>query len=106
MSSPKPGSRDFLVYQLSLGLGEDGQPVQYAAPRGSFESVEQAFELARDLAVREVDRLSEAAEGESESRHVDLIDTEWGYDLRRGWLTVTRFWVHDASADQPLLAER
>ena len=36
---------------------------------------------------------------------MDLVDTEWGYDLRRGWLTVTRFWVHDATADQPLLAE-
>ena len=36
---------------------------------------------------------------------VELIDTEWGYDLHIGWLIVTRFWVHDASATQPLLAE-
>ena len=106
MSSPKPTARGFLVYQLSLGLGENGQPVQFAAPRGSFESVEPAFELARDLAVREADRLTEPAEGEAEARTIELVDTEWGYDLRRGWLTVTRFWVHDASADQPLLAER
>lgn len=106
MSSPKPTARDFLVYQLSVGLGENGQPVQFAAPRGSFESVEQAFELARNLAVREADRLTEPAEGEAEARTIELVDTEWGYDLRRGWLTVTRFWVHDASADQPLLAQR
>jgi hypothetical protein len=36
---------------------------------------------------------------------VQLVDTEWGYDLRFGWLVVTRFWVHDASATQPLLTE-
>ncbi len=106
MSSTKPSARDFLVFQLSLGLGQDGQPVQYAAPRGAFASVEPAFELARELAVHEADRLSEPSEGEAEARPVDLIDTEWGYDLRRGWLTVSRFWVHDASADQPLLTER
>ena len=106
MNSPKPASRDYLVFQLSLGLAEDGQPVQYAAPRGAFESVEPAFELARELAVQEAGRLAESAEGEAEPRPVELIDTEWGYDLRRGWLTVARFWVHDASASQPLPAPR
>jgi len=106
MNSPKPVSRDYLVFQLSLGLGEDGQPVQYAAPRGAFESVEPALELARELAVQEADRLAAPVEGETEPRAVELIDTEWGYDLRRGWLTITRFWVHDATANQPLLAGR
>jgi hypothetical protein len=106
MSDSKPSARDYLVFQLTLGLGEDGQPVQYAAPRGAFESVEPAFELARELAVQEVERLAEPAEGEAESRSVEMIDTEWGYDLRRGWLTISRFWVHDASADRPLLAGR
>ncbi len=106
MSSINPGARDFVVYQLSMGLGQDGEPVQFAAPRGAFDSVEPAFDFARDLAVHEADRLSEPVEGEAEARGVDLVDTEWGYDLRRGWLTVSRFWVHDASAGRPLLTER
>ena len=38
-------------------------------------------------------------------RLVELLDTEWGYDVRHRWLTVTRFWVHDAAATQPLVAE-
>ncbi len=105
MSSNKGSSPGFLVLQISVGLGKDGQPVQYAAPRGAFESAEAALDLARDLAVREAARLDLAAEGEEEPATVDLVDTEWGYDLRRGWLTFTRFWVHDATADQPLLAE-
>ncbi len=106
MNSPKPAARDYLVFQLSLGLGKDDQPVQYAAPRGAFESIEPAFDLARELAVQEAERLAAPAEGEAEARPIDLVDTEWGYDLRRGWLTVTRFWVHDASASQPLPAGR
>ena len=58
MSSPKRiVARDYLVLQISLGLGKDGQPVQYAAPRGAFESVEAAFDLARELAVSEAERL-------------------------------------------------
>ena len=106
MNSPKPTARGYLVFELSLGLGENGQPVQYAAPRGAFDSVEPAFDLARELAVQEVGRLAAPADGEAGGRPVELVDTEWGYDLRRGWLTVSRFWVHDASADQPLPAGR
>jgi hypothetical protein len=106
MNSPKPASRDYLVFQLSLGLGEDGRPVQYAAPRGAFDSVEPALDLARELAVREFERLQALADGKTENKPVELIDTEWGYDLRRGWLTIARFWVHDTSADRPLPAGR
>jgi hypothetical protein len=106
MNSPKPASRDYLVFQLSLGLGENGRPVQYVTPHGGFGSIEPAFDLARELAVQEVERLQAPADDETEARPVELIDTEWGYDLRRGWLTVTRFWVHDASVDRPLPAGR
>ena len=106
MNTGKPDARDFSVIQFSLAVGDDGRPLQRAVPCGSFASVEEAFDLARKLAGEEAERLEAIkTEGTGESRLVQLVDTEWGYDLRFGWLIVTRFWVHDASAFQPLLAE-
>jgi hypothetical protein len=51
-----------------------------------------------------VERLRAAGFAGTETRKVELIDTEWGYDIRRGWLTVTRLWVHDAAATRPIAA--
>ena len=108
MNHGKPDTRDFSVIQFSLAVGDDGRPLQRAVPCGSFASVEEAFDLARKLAGEEVGRLEAIKSGEtaaSAPRRVQLVDTEWGYDLHFGWLVVTRFWVHDASATQPLLTE-
>ena len=106
MNTGKPNAPDFSVIQFSLTVGGDGRPMQQAVPCGSFASVEEAFDLARKLAGEEAERLEAIkAEGTGEPRLVQLVDTEWGYDLRFGWLVVTRFWVHDASATQLLLAE-
>ena len=108
MNTGKPEARDFSVIQFSLTVGGDGRPMQQAAPCGSFSSVEEAFELARKLADEEAGRLEALKSEETstgEPRLVQLVDTEWGYDLRFGWLVVTRFWVHDAGAFQPLLTE-
>ena len=88
MNSDKPDTRDFSVIQFAM--------------------VEEAFEVARKLADEEAERLEQIksdSAGLGEPKLVQLIDTEWGYDLRIGWLIVTRFWVHDASATQPLLTE-
>ena len=106
MNTGKPDARDFSVIQFTLTIGDDGRPMQRAVPHGSFASPEEAFDLARKLACEEAERLEAIkAEGADEPRLVQLVDTEWGYDLRFGWLVVTRFWVHDASATQPLLTE-
>ena len=106
MNTGKPDARDFSVIQFSLTVGDDGRPMQRAVPCGSFALVEEAFDVARKLASEEAERLEAIrSEGTGEQRLVQLIDTEWGYDLRFGWLIVTRFWVHDARAIEPLLAE-
>ncbi len=108
MNSDNPDPRDYSVIQFSLTVGSDGRPLQQAVPCGSFVSVEEAFEVARKLAAEEAGRLEEIKSenaGTGEPKLVEMVDTEWGYDLRFGWLIVTRFWVHDASAFQPLLAE-
>lgn len=102
MKNAKQGPRDFSLMQFSLGLGEDGRPLQHVAVCGSFASVEEAFASARDLALREFERLAAANPPGPDGNPFELLDTEWGYDLRRGWLTVTRFWVHDAAATEPL----
>jgi hypothetical protein len=72
---------------------------------GSHASVEEVFASARRLAGLELERLLALNSTEPEARPFELLDTEWGYDVRRGWLTVTRFWVHDTAATQPLVAE-
>jgi hypothetical protein len=99
MSTAKSDLRDFSLFQFSLDVGPEGQPRQQAVLRGSSVTVEEAFESARRLAYEEVDRLRAASlKREGEPRPVELIDTEWGYDIRYGWLVVTRFWVHDGAA--------
>ena len=105
MNKAKPDPRDFSLMQFSLDLGADGRPLQHVTVCGSFASVEEVFASARRLAAREVERLLGGSCAGAEAGQVELIDTEWGYDIRRGWLTVTRFWVHDAAATQSLLAE-
>jgi len=35
---------------------------------------------------------------------IELIDTEWGYDLRVDFLVVTRLWVHDRTRLDPVSA--
>jgi len=93
----------FAVLQFSIEMDAGGLNRQDSFSYGVFASVEEAFEMARRLAVREFIRIRQhAREMASESAHpvdaVELVDTEWGYDLRRGCLVVTRFWVHERPA--------
>jgi hypothetical protein len=106
MSNSKSDSRDFSVVQFSLSTGPAGRPVQQAVLCESSVSVEEAFTSARRLADEEVERLKEInSRSSGEPRSVELIDTEWGYDIRCAWLVVTRFWVHDSAARVPLVTE-
>jgi len=103
MSTAKSDLRDFSVFQFSLGLGPDGRPRQQMALRGSFVSVEEAFVSARRLAYEEAGRLTAADPKPAEQpRQVEVIDTEWGYDVRCGWLVAIRYWVHDAAVTSPI----
>lgn len=70
---------------------------------GVYRSIEEAFTSARLLAVREWQRLRAMAattaggdDKPSSSWHV--IDTEFGYDLKRDHLVVSRFWIHTKAA--------
>lgn len=81
------------MLNFSLEEGEDGRPVQRTESCGTFLEVERAFAVARERARAELVELQSQAE--ADGAPYELIDTEWGYDLRQEHLIVSRFWVHD-----------
>jgi hypothetical protein len=99
MPSPGDAPSTFTVIQFSLETGEDNRPTQKSRNCGSYVSVEEAFHNARCLANDTWHRLRESGAFGSPS----IVDTEWGYDLRLGPLTVHRFWVHENLNSQRLL---
>lgn len=92
-----PDVTSFAVMQFSLEIGADGRPTQKTTARGDYSAVEQAFSVARSLAELERGHRERSASIAGTVRKIELIDTEWGYDVRQDWLVVTRFWVHDRS---------
>ncbi len=63
---------------------------------GVYRTIEEAFITARLLAVREWQRqraLTSAGVGTT-TINWQVIDTEFGYDLKRESLVVSRFWIH------------
>lgn len=99
MANPGETTSTFTVIQFSLESGENDHPVQRSRNRGSFTSVEEAFQSARCCAddtwrqIRDTGAFGTPA----------IVDTEWGYDLRLGPLTVHRFWVHEDIRSQRVL---
>jgi hypothetical protein len=83
----------FAVLNFSLTREEDGRPSQRTASCGTFLEVEKAFEVAREEAEREVTRRRAAPQ--EPATVIELLDTEWGYDVRQNLLIVSRYWVHD-----------
>jgi hypothetical protein len=63
-----------------------------------YRTVEEAFVAARLLAVREWQRLrslaSTGTQQDAAQVQWQVIDTEFGYDLKRDCLVVSRFWIH------------
>lgn len=99
MAQPGENSSTFTVIQFSLETGSDSQPTQRSTNWGSYVSVEEAFLNARCLANDTWNRIKETGAFGSPT----IVDTEWGYDLRLGPLTVHRFWVHEHVSNQRLL---
>jgi hypothetical protein len=100
MNPSHPTRADYSVLQFSLATGTDGNAMQKTKTCGAFESIEAAFASARLLALQEASRLSRLATDLTRAK-IEVRDTEWGYDVRNGSLTVTRLWVHDRSPEIP-----
>jgi len=99
MSGPGESNPSYTVIQFSLETGPDRTPTQRTKNWGSHACVEAAFVNARCLANLTMQRLRRDRPAEVPA----LVDTEWGYDLRLGPLTVDRFWVHENTAGRRLL---
>ncbi len=92
MENPAAAS-SYTVIQFSLETEKNGAPRQRMKNWGAHASVEAAFTNARCLANRAWSTLRDG--GTSPQETPSLVDTEWGYDVRLGPLTVQRFWVHE-----------
>jgi hypothetical protein len=86
----------FAVLRFGLQQEPDGHFTQEVQRCGVFQSIERAFAAARMEAIREWQEACEQdADEASDSGKVSLRDTEWGYELHREHLVLTRYWVHD-----------
>jgi hypothetical protein len=90
---------EYAVLHFTLMPSEAGKPMQKTHACGIYRSIEEAFTSARLLAVREWQRLramaaTTAGSGDKVTSSWHVIDTEFGYDLKRDHLVVSRFWIH------------
>jgi len=96
MNTPDAGT--FAVLNFALTRAEDGRPTQRTATCGTFVDVERAFDVAREEAERELARRRAASP--QPATIIELLDTEWGYDVRQNFLVVSRYWVHDRAPSE------
>ncbi len=93
-------NEEYTVMHFTLIPSEEGKPMQKSQVCGVYKSVEEAFLTARLLAVREWQRLRSLATTTSTGAAPaapstwQVIDTEFGYDLKRDHLVVARFWIY------------
>jgi len=96
-------AEEFSVLRFSLKTDAAGKPTQKVENCGLFESVESAFLAARVQALQAWRAISDQRRATpGPPSKIELIDTEWGYDLRVDFLVVTRLWVHDRTRLDPV----
>jgi hypothetical protein len=102
MSTSPIQPEEYSVLHFTLVPTEEGKPMQRTQACGIYRTVEEAFVSARLLAVREWQRLRALAPATAETRPVNwqVVDTEFGYDLKRDHLVVSRFWIHAKEVSQ------
>ncbi len=93
MNTPQSGM--FAVMNFCFVREADGRLTQRTSSVGNFIEVERAFAVAREEAERDLAR--RCVQVQASAGVVELIDTEWGYDVRQDRLVVSRYWVHDRS---------
>ncbi len=96
---PGESPSTFTVIHFSLEIGEDQRPVQRSATCGSFPEVAEALQRAREAALDVFTQLQSTDAFDAPS----VVDTEWGYDVKLGPVTVHRFWVHENLSSPRLL---
>jgi len=108
MTPPPFGPEEYSLLHFSLAPAEAGGVVQKTETCGVYQSIEEAFVAARLQAVRERQRLrtlamAAATDNVPAAISWQIVDTEFGYDLKRDCLVVSRFWVHARALPERLL---
>lgn len=93
MNAPHTGM--FAVMNFCFVREADGRLTQRTSSVGNFVEVERAFAVAREEAERDLAR--RCVQVHTQPSLIELVDTEWGYDVRQDRLVVSRYWVHDRS---------
>ena len=97
MSASPLTPEEYSVLHFTLIPSEEGKPMQKIQACGVYRSLEEAYTTARLLAVREWQRLramASTAGDDPTAANWQVLDTEFGYDLKRDNLVVSRFWIH------------
>jgi hypothetical protein len=98
-----PPLEEFSVLRFSLLTDAAGRATQKVQDCGIFDSVESAFMAARLQGLQAWRTISDERRATpGPPSKIELIDTEWGYDLRVNFLVVARFWVHDRTRLDPV----
>ena len=72
----------FTLFRFALAASSAGEPRQETEKLGDYERIEEAFSAARACA----ERAAVAA--------MELVPTEFGYDLKQDFRTLVRYWIH------------
>ena len=86
----------FAVFQFSLGPTPGSGPRQSVRNLGDYGTIEEAFAAARRQADREARAaalVAAATPDGSGDAMVNLLSTEFGYDVRQGCQILTRLWI-------------
>ena len=103
-STPSPllPNETFLVYRFALVATESERPTQKIVKVGEFNSAEDALDLARDhavaLAATHTSAVVSGAKDGAAENSVRIVPSEWGYDVKRDYRTLARFWVYSRAA--------
>ncbi len=103
-STPSPllPNETFLVYRFALVATESERPTQKIVKVGEFNSAEDALDLARDhavaLAASHANALVPGSTNDAADNTVRIVPSEWGYDVKRDYRTLARFWVYSRAA--------
>lgn len=96
MSTSRIIAHRYEVLGFVLTAGEDETPVSRTVHCGAFASVEEAFEIARELAVAQWRGVASSGRTDGAGGvDCDVECTDFGYDVCNRAGLIARFWIFD-----------
>ena len=97
---PELTPETFSLFQFTLTSRDEGIAAQKSHCWGENFSIEEAFNAAKALVIRDHEAMSTLLRQKDETKepvNLQICDTEFGYDLRHNFLVVSRYWIHAKS---------